>query len=250
MDVSQNEDTIAFENYELFIEQDTKDDIVEGLPIVVDVPAEPTPVVQVTPVPDIGDGMTIMYDGQGPNRPGTVSIKFQIEESLLPMISTWVNQSRTNVVDRSSSLCVSLACYLLSDLEDAYVRAIEKPTTTEQLLSMTKSLWPDSGTLSLRFHHKDVDMHLPLSPPIVVTPDQYFDLSQFIKGGQNEFKLLQRCDMSNCVYFVQVHHPTQLQLGVLASRRQLDESWNQFLATMKRPLEHQAPWNEIIKPSS
>ena len=69
-----------------------------------------------------------------------------------------------------------------------------------------------------------------------ITPDGLVDVSEFLSLGQNVIELDQRQDMSRYRFVLLAHYPTRGQLKELESRQKIDQSWNDWLLHISRPL--------------
>jgi hypothetical protein len=105
---------------------------------------------------------------------------------------------------------------------------------------------------------------IPLAPPLVVsifrsliapqqlnstklTLDDLFDLSPFMVLGKNTIRIIENTDMSQFVYCLRAHHPTQAQQSQLALKRRKEGEWDEELKNMCRPVALPSPcWKQIL----
>jgi len=63
------------------------------------------------------------------------------------------------------------------------------------------------------------------------------DLSQFLFAGKNAIKLNQTTDMSQYIFVLHSHRPTQAQLQEVNGRRLRDKEWQEWVRHMSRPFD-------------
>ncbi|KAI5988616.1 hypothetical protein EDD15DRAFT_2580037 [Pisolithus albus] len=179
----------------------------------------------------------IMYSTEGDTLPRAHDVKFTISEEMHSNVSRWVNR-KTSPTDLSSSFCISVACYRLCDLATA-----AEPTLDEQDLSIPEVTahipcsWPTSTHLLLSLKRGEKNWTLPLSPPFKVTPDQFMDISSFVRLGENTLQIIQYGDLSDHVFVIHAHHPTSAQLAEWGKIQAADQKWKSFLDSVCAPVE-------------
>lgn len=181
--------------------------------------------------------------GLGPARK-TPNITLNFSDSQYFHIAQWTKSKRTKsslTSDLKQNLCVSFACYHLPSLPS-------NPLENGALETLIHSpcSWPTSGDLSLQTKRDGKDFIIPLAPPIFVTPDNWIDVSAFIRSGENTFSVIQQNDMSmsDYLFVFLVHHPTSEQLSHLASCRDRREEWVKRIRDLGKAEPEESVWKQ------
>ncbi|KDR81376.1 hypothetical protein GALMADRAFT_263661 [Galerina marginata CBS 339.88] len=201
-----------------------------------------SPSLRVSQMPGIfGPEVCIVARQQGLKQNSKISVQFDMPETQFKLISSWINRSQ----DISISLCLTLGCYLTSDLLDSAKNANCK--TFEAQVSSTRSVWPNNEGLNMSTYFNNRPEELPLSPPFQVTPDNLVDVSPLLVLGANTIELNQRQDLSLYTFILHAHHPTKAQLKQLEERQQKERAWNEWLNHISRPLK--LPLQHLVPPT-
>ncbi|KAF8874644.1 hypothetical protein CPB84DRAFT_573924 [Gymnopilus junonius] len=141
-----------------------------------------------------GTEMRVVARQQGLKEKSRISVEFEIPETQYQLVLKWINSSQ----DFSSSICLTLGCYLTSEL----VENAEKAgcMTFEAQVSSTRSKWPGNGGLAMNANFNNSREEFPLSPPFQVTPENLVDISPFLVPGNNVIQLNQRQDLSQYTF--------------------------------------------------
>lgn len=187
----------------------------------------------------------IMYSTNGDTLPRAHDVNFTISEEMHSNVSRWVNR-KASPTDLSSSFCISVACYRLCDLGTA-----AEPSLDEQDLSIPEATahipcsWPTSTHLLLSLKHGEKNWTLPLSPPFKVTPDQFMDISSFVRPGENTLQIIQYGDLSDHAFVIHAHHPTSAQLAEWRKIQAADQKWKSFLGSICGPVDLGPPSENV-----
>ncbi|KAH7920893.1 hypothetical protein BV22DRAFT_1050031 [Leucogyrophana mollusca] len=191
-----------------------------------------------------GDEMQVMFSGQGTTVPKVITIEFTFDDTLWSLVSRWVNR-KSAPENLSESVCVSLACYSVPDIQSILQEYEETPSIV-QVTPRAQCSWPQTGLVSLQAKRGEKDFHIPLSPPFFLTPAQCVDVSSFTQLGKNTLLINQLCDASEYMFVLHAHYPTRAQLAALAAeKRRMDEQWAQSLSALKFPKPRaKYPWDK------
>jgi len=75
-----------------------------------------------------------------------------------------------------------------------------------------------------------------------VTPDNMFDVTEFLELGENCLHIMQYADMSQWIFVLHAHFPTAKQLAEVEKKRQLDKEWEDWVHRIRtRPLDADFP---------
>ncbi|KAI6125657.1 hypothetical protein EDD16DRAFT_427180 [Pisolithus croceorrhizus] len=179
----------------------------------------------------------IMYSTKGDTLPRTHDVSFTISEEVHSNVSRWVNR-KTSSTDLSSSYCISVACYRLCDLGAAAEQSLdERNLSIPGATAHIPCSWPASTHLLLSLKRGEKNWTLPLSPPFKATPDQFMDISSFVRAGENTLQIIQYGDLSDHALVIHAHHPTSAQLAELKKMQVADQKWKSFLDSICGSLE-------------
>jgi len=135
--------------------------------------------------------------------------------------------------DVKKSICVSLACYSK--------HSFNVDTKALKEYSSVPCTWPTDGSLTMNVLYKMKKTTFSLSPPFIVAPNGWVDVSDFISEKDNVIELGQLSDMSDYIFMLRAHHPTGAQLEQVAHRRQKEQAWEDWLVRMSQPIDVQVP---------
>ncbi|PFH46119.1 hypothetical protein AMATHDRAFT_88514 [Amanita thiersii Skay4041] len=189
---------------------------------------------------------------------GKVTASFAVRPALHVALSRWVQRHhqsglrystiwrdyhqyvwRLKVSYSDTSICVSFGCYPATDT--ALNLAMNRDELKwKEFVLWNRSSWPQNGGLHLSRVKGQRNVY-PLSPPLVVTPDGLFDISQLIAVGANTFELNFSTNMSDQVFALIVHPPTPAQLEQFEAWRDRERAWKDWVADVTRPMEITIP---------
>ncbi|KAG8213482.1 hypothetical protein J3R82DRAFT_12020 [Butyriboletus roseoflavus] len=112
------------------------------------------------------DDMTVIHSAQGKPFTYTHMIDISLKESSFSKISKWINR-KYHPSEASQGVCISLACYRLSEFFDR-IKSESGKHEIEELTSQSSCSWPYPNRLSLHVNNEERQTIIPLSPPLFV----------------------------------------------------------------------------------
>ncbi|THH15588.1 hypothetical protein EW146_g4924 [Bondarzewia mesenterica] len=168
-----------------------------------------------------------------------ISMRFEISPHYMNKLRRWNNRFKST--ERRSSkmhMCLSLACYSFEDVLEAM--SGNRAKFQQALDNICPGPWPRTEALHAVANTTDV---IPLAPPLIMM-DNVVDLSPYAQLGENHIELIQTADMSDYMFVIHAHYPTQNQMQELRKKRQADQEFeNFFVEELGRPFVHSNhPW--------
>ncbi|KAF9452865.1 hypothetical protein P691DRAFT_803147 [Macrolepiota fuliginosa MF-IS2] len=176
----------------------------------------------------------------GHARDACMEFSFDLTQPDMKPISKWLNRETLRVKELRTSICLSLGCYSSQELNKCLEKmdSVTDAHTTKTVASLA-SAWPQNGGLMINVSFGGSRKHLPLAPPLVVTRDGFFDISEFAAPGSNSIFIHQRQkDFTDYTFVLQAHNPTFKQLQEVVEHRKMEVEWNDWLVDITRPLEN------------
>jgi len=178
------------------------------------------------------DQFEIVALARAPRKHQAVDMKLSISAEQGPSLGIWKDTTK-DVEELMHSLCFSLVCYDAKDWKGGEFTP-DAPGLLTTLLPAAPR-WPVGGHLWAHIK-QDETTTIPLSPPLILTEDTFFDISTFIHTGDLTITVQSYgTNRSNYLYVLYAHKPTPLQLKDRAARRQKDKEWQAYLAHLARP---------------
>lgn len=83
---------------------------------------------------------------------------------------------------------------------------------------------------------RQLHLHWYILSDLQVAANGLVDVSEFISAGSNVIELNHGFDLSEYIFVLRAHFPTDDQLEEVAQRRRKKEEWQEWLRHVSRPL--------------
>ncbi|KAH9052899.1 hypothetical protein EDB83DRAFT_2676209 [Lactarius deliciosus] len=162
--------------------------------------------------------------------PGEFTSDFVLVDADWEKILLWVRAPENIDLDISRAKCISLACYSVQDLEP---HANQQDVSREHWFENVRPVpWPK---LPRHLWFLVNDEFTILYPPYEAE-EELFDLSPYLRPGQNKIAFTQIDAMSDYVLVLHGHYPTRNQLACVHARWDERKRFREQLAWLTRPI--------------
>ncbi|KAF8512255.1 hypothetical protein JB92DRAFT_2929258 [Gautieria morchelliformis] len=157
-------------------------------------------------------------------------VQFELSDEKATLVKRWVD--RYDTFDQNSP-CMSftLICTHLPVGQTEDEKAV-----TEEIAQNMEIQWPRDGGVWITVEADDHSpISIPVSPPSYIEGHEALDLSDVVGGGTTKIRFTQTRDLSQYLFILRAHRPTEAQL------RELDislagQKWTKTLARLAAPL--------------
>ncbi|KAH8990355.1 hypothetical protein EDB92DRAFT_791675 [Lactarius akahatsu] len=162
--------------------------------------------------------------------PGEFTLDFVLVDADWEKILLWVRAPENIDLDISRAKCISLACYSVQDLEP---HANQQDVSREHWFENVRPVpWPK---LPRHLWFLVNDEFTILYPPYEAE-EELFDLSPYLRPGQNKIAFTQIDNMSDYVLVLHGHYPTRNQIARVRARWDERKRFREQLAWLTRPI--------------
>lgn len=162
--------------------------------------------------------------------PGEFTLDFVLVDADWEKILLWVRAPENIDLDISRAKCISLACYSVQDLEP---HANQQDVSREHWFENVR---PVPWTKLPRHLWFLVNDEFTILYPPYEAEEELFDLSPYLRPGQNKIAFAQIDSMSDYVLVLHGHYPTRNQIARVHARWDERKRFREQLAWLTRPI--------------